>query len=107
MTAILVSRVRYETSLAHSSCNEHLLTTITVNNLDGQTKNLVVGSLTIFDSSITNTRVGILTGKATAAEYVVLESFVVPLRNVSCAAHETLPESEIILTQWSIGACKH
>ena len=35
--------------------------------------------------------------------YVVLESFVVPLGNVSRAAHETLPESEIILTRWSIG----
>ena len=34
--------------------------------------------------------------------YVILESFIVPLGNVSCAAHETLPEPEIILTQRSI-----
>ena len=34
--------------------------------------------------------------------YVFLVSFVVPLGNVSRAAHETLPESESILTQRSI-----
>lgn len=38
--------------------------------------------------------------------YVVLESFVVPLGNVLRAAHETLPESEIMLTQWSIGSAR-